>query len=76
MIAAALAFGAWAGTYAPQVAADLPTPGLGLIECVNVYSFYLWLALLAVMLLRTQARREMPAAGRACQESAGPLAAQ
>ena len=54
-IVAALAFGAWAGTYAPAVGANLPTPGLGLIERVNVYSFYLWEALLAVMLLRAQA---------------------
>ena len=53
-IAAALAFGAWAGTYAPAVAANQATPGLGLIERVNVYCFYLWEALLAVMLLRTQ----------------------
>ena len=41
-IVAALAFGAWAGTYAPAVGANLPTPGLGLIERVNVYAFYLW----------------------------------
>ena len=64
-IAAALAFGAWAATYAPAVAANLPTPGLGLIERVNVYSFYLWEALLAVMLLRTQHAVVQGAAGGA-----------
>lgn len=54
-IVAAVVFGAWAGTFAPQVAANLPTPGLGLIERVNVYGFYVWMALLAVMLLREKA---------------------
>ena len=64
-IVAALAFGAWAGTYAPAVGANLPTPGLGLIERVNVYSFYLWEALLAVMLLRAQAAAVQDASGGA-----------
>ena len=68
-IVAALAFGAWAGTYAPAVGANLPTPGLGLIERVNVYSFYLWEALLAVMLLRKQATAHTSVGG------AGPLPA-
>jgi hypothetical protein len=63
-IVAALAFGAWAATYAPAVAANQATPGLGLIERVNVYSFYLWEALLAVMLLRARATAAQSASGR------------
>jgi hypothetical protein len=73
-IVVALAFGAWAGRFAPAVEANLPTPGLGLIERVNVYGFYLWLALLAVMLLRAEraAPLETPGAGGV----AGPVGPQ
>lgn len=64
-IAVMLTFGAWAGSFAPRVAANLPTPGLGLIERANVYSFYLWFALLAVMVLRIERSAPRPTGGGA-----------
>lgn len=51
-IALVIAFGAWAGTYAARVAANLPTPGLGIVERVVVYAWLLWVAVLSVALLR------------------------
>lgn len=38
--------------YVPRVAANQPTPGLGLIERIDVYAAMLWLAVLATALLR------------------------
>ena len=38
--------------YVPRVAANEPTPGLGLIERIDVYAAMLWLAVLATALLR------------------------
>ena len=39
------------GVYGPRLAAGLPTPGLGIIERVNVYAYLLWVGALAVGLL-------------------------
>jgi hypothetical protein len=38
--------------YAPRLAANLPTPGMGLVERIDVGSYLLWVAVLAVLLLR------------------------
>jgi len=46
-----LAFGAWAGTYGADVADDLETPWVGLIERVSVYAYQLWIGVFAVALL-------------------------
>lgn len=46
-----LVFGALAGLQAPRVAAQLPTPWLGVIERVNIYSSMLWVLVLAIILL-------------------------
>jgi hypothetical protein len=40
----------------PRIAANLPTPWLGLTERVNIYSYMLWLAVLAIVLWREQRR--------------------
>lgn len=40
------------GVYGPRLAAQLPTPGLGIVERVNVYAYLLWVAVLAIGLLR------------------------
>ena len=40
------------GVYGPRLAAHLPTPGLGIIERVNIYAYLLWVAVLAIGLLR------------------------
>jgi hypothetical protein len=46
-----LAFGAWAGTYGVDLADDLETPWVGLIERVSVYAYQLWIGVFAVALL-------------------------
>jgi uncharacterized protein DUF998 len=51
-----LACGAVTGTYASQVQADLPTPGVGIWERISIATFMGWIAVLAIALLR--ARRE------------------
>ena len=51
-----LTAGASTALYAPRVAANLPTPWMGLIERVNYYGFMLWVLVFAVMLLREPVR--------------------
>lgn len=51
-ILALLGFGAWTGMFGPAVARNLPTPWMGVIERVSIYSYQLWLVVLAVRLLR------------------------
>jgi len=45
------------GVYGPRLAAHLPTPGLGIIERVNVYAYLLWVGVLAIGLLRQHGYR-------------------
>jgi uncharacterized protein DUF998 len=47
-----LACGAVTGTYASQVQADMPTPGVGVWERVSIATFMGWIAVLAIALLR------------------------
>jgi hypothetical protein len=47
-----LLFGAWAGLDAPRIAAQLPTPWLGIKERINIFTSMLWVLVLAVILLR------------------------
>jgi hypothetical protein len=47
-----LACGAITGTYASQVQADLPTPGVGVWERISIATFMGWIAALAAALLR------------------------
>jgi hypothetical protein len=49
-------FGALAFLYAPQLAANLPTPWLGAMERTNIGAYLLWVAVLAVALLREPPR--------------------
>jgi hypothetical protein len=49
-----VAFGALAGSAGPRVAADLPTPWVGIYQRINIYSYMLWVVVLAVALLRAQ----------------------
>jgi len=53
-ILALIVFGTWAGLQGPRVAAGLPTPWMGAMERVNVYSSMLWVLVLAVVLLRAK----------------------
>lgn len=49
LVTGALAFGE-----IPRIAANLPTPWLGVRERINIYSYMLWLAVFAVVLWRGQ----------------------
>ena len=44
--------GAWAFLDAPRIAANLPTPWVGVRERINIYGYMLWMLVLAVALLR------------------------
>ena len=55
-ILALLVFGALVASQAPRVQAQLPTPWMGVMERVSVFSPMLWVLVLAVVLLRAQAR--------------------
>jgi hypothetical protein len=46
--------GAWAGLDGPRLAANLPTPWLGVRERINIYGYMLWLLVLALVLWRAQ----------------------
>jgi hypothetical protein len=47
-------FGVLTGLDGPRLAANLPTPWMGVYECINVFGFMLWIAVLAVGLLRAE----------------------
>ncbi len=47
-----IVFGALTAPYATRIAAGQPTPGFGIIERIDVYSSLLWVAVLAIALLR------------------------
>jgi CubicO group peptidase (beta-lactamase class C family) len=47
-----IVFGALTAPYGARLAAGLPTPGFGILERISIYSTLLWLAVLAVALLR------------------------
>jgi hypothetical protein len=47
-----LIFGFWVARLAPLVAANMPTPWMGILERVSVYSSMLWVSVLAVTLIR------------------------
>lgn len=47
-----LACGAVTGTYASQVQADLPTPGVGVWERISIATYMGWIVVLAMALLR------------------------
>lgn len=49
-ILALMVAGAWAGLDGPQLAANLPTPWLGVKERISIYSYMLWLLVLAIVL--------------------------
>jgi hypothetical protein len=55
-----LAFGVLAGQQAPALAAGQPTPWVGLLERINIYSYMLWVMVLSVTLLRTLSDRLRP----------------
>ena len=60
-------FGALTAPYAALIAVGQPTPGFGIVERTTVYSSLLWVAVLAIALLRrhsSAAQGSLPSAGR------------
>jgi uncharacterized protein DUF998 len=55
-----IAFGAVAGVAGPRIQANLPTPGVGVWQRLNIAVWMLWLAVLAIVLLRRQDARRLP----------------
>jgi Protein of unknown function (DUF998) len=49
--------GAWAFSDGPRIAANLPTPWVGVRERINIYGYMLWMAMLAIALLRVHVER-------------------
>lgn len=56
--------GAWAFSDGPRIAANLPTPWIGVRERINIYGFMLWMAVLAVALLGAHRERPRDGLGR------------
>jgi uncharacterized protein DUF998 len=53
-LAILVTFGALTFLDAPQIAANLPTPWIGVWERINIGAFLLWVVVLAITLLRVQ----------------------
>ncbi len=47
-----IVFGALTGTYADELAAGQPTPGMGIVERINVYAALTWVLVLGIALWR------------------------
>jgi uncharacterized protein DUF998 len=47
-------FGVLAGLDGPRIAANLPTPWVGVTERISIFGFMLWVMVLAITLLRDQ----------------------
>jgi hypothetical protein len=54
MILAIVVFGVLAGRQIAQMGENQPTPWLGIVERANIYAIMLWVAVLAIGLLRAQ----------------------
>lgn len=54
-----LVCGLWSFSDAPLIEADLPTPWVGVKERINIYGYMLWMAVLAIVLLRAQFARRV-----------------
>jgi len=60
-----LLFGIIGFSYVPAISANLPTPWLGVTERVNIYGWMLWVAVLAIVLLRAQRTAAQDTSNRA-----------
>jgi hypothetical protein len=54
-ILAMLVFGGLTAIHAPNVESGQPTPWMGLMERINIYSYLLWQVVLAAALLKARA---------------------
>jgi hypothetical protein len=62
-LVAVIVFGSLAGSQGPALAAGQPTPWLGLTERINIYSFMVWVVVLAISLLCVPAERSQDSLG-------------
>ena len=72
-VAVILAGAILSGMQIPRIEADLPTPGLGLFERLNIYSMLLWVAVFAVSLLRGRSRAVHSVAEQAHPADSAPV---
>lgn len=56
LVTVTLVTGAGTFVYVPRMIGQLPTPGVGIVERIFLYSFLLWTGVLALALLRNQGR--------------------
>ena len=56
LVSVALVAGVGTFLYVPRMIDQLPTPGVGIVERIFLYSFLLWTGVLALALLRRQGR--------------------
>jgi hypothetical protein len=61
-LAVLLIFGALTGMDAPRIAANLPTPWVGVWERISIAAFLAWVAVLAIVLLRDRVAGREPSA--------------
>ena len=52
-----LVLGIWTSTDGPRIAANLPTPWIGVSERILIFSSLMWTVVFAVLLLRAQTGR-------------------
>ena len=62
-IAILIVFGALTGLDAPRIETNLPTPWIGVRERINIYGYMLWMAVLAIALLRVHVERSRDGLG-------------
>ena len=55
-----VSFGALTGWDGPRVAANLPTPWIGVWERISIGAFLLWVVVLAVPLLCVRDKQDAP----------------
>ena len=65
-----LVFGMLTGIQSPRLAADLPTPYIGLWERISIAVYMIWLMALAVALLRRHGAPSLPSARPSLTEAA------
>jgi hypothetical protein len=63
-LVAMVVFGVLAGVQGPRIAANLPTPWVGIAERVNIGGYLLWVVVLAVALLRRESRAGVAVSSR------------
>ena len=59
-LAILVGFGALTGVAAPRIAANLPTPWIGVWERINIGAFLIWVVVLAITLLRRRGSEARP----------------